>query len=126
MRADVQAIVDKYKPGRWAVAYYWDGRVVDATYGLTGNDARGVQAILQYNHAVGVEVVTERDNYVLEEESGLWKGVNDRGLDDFLFDVPGIAFGRMLANVRDYRKIMQMVNDDKTGWLATENRPDKR
>jgi len=109
----------KYK----AVAFYSDGRSADATDGLIGENARGIQAILQENKYVGVEIVTGCD-YYLQDKNGIWFGCNIFGLFNAMLDNPQFAMGTMMATSDEYDEIMTLVNTEKNGWLAKEKRPD--
>jgi len=100
------------------IAYY-QGRKADASDGLTGENARGVQAIIQDHPQVGVEIVTGGDYFIRRD--GHWFAVDINGLFDYLLDNPNVAFGRMLTG-EEYSAVMTEVNDDKHGRTAMERK----
>lgn len=102
---------------RHPVAYYPD-RTADA-HALTGEDARGVMAIVQDHPQVGREIVTGGDYYI--KRDGQWFATDINGLFDWLLDCPDVAFGRMVSS-EDYNRIMTEVNTDKQGWTARERK----
>ncbi|MHA2254236.1 MAG: hypothetical protein ACXAD7_28065 [Candidatus Kariarchaeaceae archaeon] len=123
-RKEFEAIIAQHEDGNWAVAYYFDGRMVDATNGLLGENARGIQAILQYNRYVETETVTGADYYI-QDPRGIWVGMDIFGLFCFLLDNPQTAMGTMMPSTDEYNAIMNMLRGHKNGWLAREKRPDK-
>lgn len=94
----------------WRI-YYGDGRTHDGQEGLpTGEEARGVQAILQKDADVGWIVTSEADYYVWRD--GRWWGVDLNGLFDFLLDTGLVVFGRVIGAVR-FREILNMALDER-------------
>lgn len=108
-----------------AIAYYGDGREVDATNGLTDKDSRGIQAIAQLNpyERVPVEIVTGTDYYFFDERTGLWGGGDIFALFCKLLDDPNIAMGNMMILTSEYNAIYDKIQKKKHGWLAREKRP---
>jgi hypothetical protein len=126
MDGRIEAIIETHEADpSWAIAYYDNGKVVDATNGLHGVNALRIQAILQYSHAVGVEIVTGADTYIYDELTRLWYGADRFGLFTALVFDPKYALGSMLPRTEDYNAVMTKVHDAKQGWLAREARPDK-
>ena len=89
-----------------AVAYYQDG-TASAEDGLTGENSRGVQAIVQDHPQTGREIVTGGDYFI--HRDGRWYAVDNNGLFDYLLDCPDVAFGRMISG-EEYSRVMTQVN----------------
>lgn len=98
---------------------YYVGRKADADDGLTGEDSRGVQAIVQDHDGVGREIVTSADYYVRDGDG--WRGVDINGLFDYLLDHPDVAFGRTVSQ-EEYNAVMREVSADKHGYTPHERK----
>ena len=89
-----------------SVSYYQHGKV-DASDGLTGENSRGVQAIVQDHPQTVREIVTGGDYFIRRD--GRWFAVDINGLFDYLLDCPDVAFGRMISG-EEYSRVMTLVN----------------
>lgn len=74
--------------------------------GVCGEQARGVQAILQYHPSIGHHVQSQHDYYIWRDDR--WMGVDIFGLFDYLLDSGIVLFGRTLLS-DDYHKVMESV-----------------
>lgn len=99
--------------------YYAGGRTYEGP-DFTGDNARGVQAIVQDHPEVGAEIVTRDDYYVWD--NGRWRGTDIFGLFEFLLDSGLVLFGR-LARREEYQEIVRQAMKDKTHWLPLERKP---
>jgi hypothetical protein len=81
--------------------------------------ARGVQAIVQDDKDVGVELVTASDYYIFE--NGKWRGVDIFGLFDFLLDTNIVLFGRTIKK-QEYEKVIHEAMKTKETWLPGERK----
>lgn len=106
----------------WVI--YYDDREPCSSKDYTPDNVprRGVQAILQDESDVGVEIVTAGDYYVWYK--GRWHRRDIIGLWDYLV-MPGwkvVLFGRMILK-EEYAEIIRAVMEMKAGWLAGEFKP---
>jgi len=79
----------------WRI-YYGNGTTWDGEGpGPIGDQARGVQAILQHHPEIGWHIANGSDYYVWQD--GRWLGVDLFGLFDFLLDTGLVLFGRTVT-----------------------------
>ena len=80
----------------------------------------GIQAILQDQHEVGVEVVWGTDYNIFRD--GRWWTVDYPAFIDYLAhtDHAHVLFGRMIDRER-FSEIIAMTEGQKAGWLPGEN-----
>lgn len=106
----------------WQI-YYDGGKIHNEQDGPPiGENARGVQAILQDHPEVGWHIQNGQDYYVCR--CGRWMGVDLFGLFDYLLDTGLVVFGRTVASDA-YKGILERALADrtlarKTGWLRQE------
>ena len=81
--------------------------------------AFGVQAILQDDHEVGVEMVYGSDYFIWRY--GRWQSVDQNSLIDYLAhtDRAHVLFGRLMPR-EDWNKLSKRISDQKHGWLPGE------
>lgn len=90
---------------------------------------RGVQGIVLADELLGRRTEHSNDFYIYVPERGLWRGVDQFGLFDYLIE-PGfkvVLFGRTLAD-DDYRQFWKIMLDDtylppKSAIGANERKP---
>ena len=104
---------------KWRI-YYEHGRTYDGPEPPVGENARGVQAVVQDHPEVRAEIVTSSDYYVWHQ--GRWKGVDSNGLFDYLLDSGIVLLGRTITR-EEYQAIIRRAAADKDTWLPTERKP---
>ena len=81
--------------------------------------AFGVQAILQDQPEVGIEIVRGKDYFIWRYD--LWQAVGWDALTDYLAhtDRAHVLFGRLMPR-EDWNKLSKRISDQKNGWLPGE------
>ncbi len=81
--------------------------------------AFGVQAIIQDDLEVGVEIVRSKDYFIWRYSQ--WQAVGWDALSDYLAhtDCAHVLFGRQIPR-EDWFKLRDRVKDDTHGWLPGE------
>ncbi len=81
--------------------------------------AFGVQAIVQDDHEVGVEIVRSKDYFIWRYD--MWQPVGWDALTDYLAHTAcaHVLFGRQMPR-EDWNKLSKRISDKKGGWLPGE------
>jgi len=94
----------------WRIYHGPEDWAEGAGHGPTGDQARGVQAILQHHPAVGWHIASGSDYYVWRD--GRWLGVDLFGLYDYLLDTGLVLFGRTLLR-DDYHAVIDAATAER-------------
>ncbi|KKM04187.1 hypothetical protein LCGC14_1766740 [marine sediment metagenome] len=81
--------------------------------------AFGVQAVVQDDPEVGVEIVYGKDYFIWRYD--MWQTVDFNGLTDYLAHTTcaHVLFGRLMPR-EDWNKLSKRISDQKNGWLPGE------
>ena len=81
--------------------------------------AFGVQAIVQDDLEVGVEIVYGKDYFIWRYD--MWQTVDWNGLTDYLAHTAcaHVLFGRLMPR-KDWNVLHDRIKHDKLGWLPNE------